>query len=130
LKDRHGPANLQLHLLPIEELPTLRREFDLVVSTGVLHHMADPPAGLKALAGCLRPGGVMALMHYAKYGRIGVELLESVFRDLGLRQDDSSVQLVKDGGITRRRITRTTCSRHPVNSSPPLIRCRRTRSGQ
>lgn len=96
LKDTHGLDNLQLHLLPIEELPTLGRQFDLVVSTGVLHHMADPPAGLRALADCLRPDGVMALMLYAKYGRIGVELLESVFRDLGLRQDDSSVQLVKD----------------------------------
>ena len=96
LKDRHGLANLQLNLLPIEELPTLRREFDLVVSTGVLHHMADPAAGLKALAGCLRPDGVMALMLYAKYGRIGVELLELVFRDLGLGQDEASVQIAKD----------------------------------
>ena len=80
----------------MEELPTLRREFDLVVSTGALHHMADPPAGLKALAGCLRPDGVMALMLYAKYGRIGVELLELVFRDLGLGQDEASVQIAKD----------------------------------
>jgi SAM-dependent methyltransferase len=131
LKDRHGLANLQLHLLPIEELPTLRREFDLVVSTGVLHHMADPPAGLKALAGCLRPDGVMALMLYAKYGRIGVELLESVFRDLGLGQDDASVQLVKDA-------LSTPTADHPiqsylkiaVGSNRPLMRCRRTRSGQ
>ena len=96
LKDKHGLDNLELHLLPIEELSTLGRQFDLIVSTGVLHHMADPPAGLRALAGCLRPDGVIALMLYAKYGRIGVELLESVFRELGLRQDDSSVQLVKD----------------------------------
>ena len=35
-------------------------------------------------------------MLYAEYGRIGVELLESVFRDLGLRQDDASVQIVND----------------------------------
>ena len=35
-------------------------------------------------------------MLYAKYGRIGVEILESVFRDFGLSQDDTSVQLVKD----------------------------------
>jgi hypothetical protein len=35
-------------------------------------------------------------MLYAKYGRTGVELLESVFRDLGLSQDDASVQVVKD----------------------------------
>ena len=58
--------------------------------------MADPLAGLKALAGCLRSDGVMALMLYAKHGRIGVELLESVFRDMGLRQDEASVQVVKD----------------------------------
>lgn len=96
LKDKHGLANLELHQLPIEELSTLGLDFDLVVSTGVLHHMANPLAGLNALAGCLRPDGAMALMLYAKYGRIGVELLESVFRDLGLRQDDASVQLVKD----------------------------------
>lgn len=96
LKDKHGLDNLELHLLPIEELSTLQRDFDLIVSTGVLHHMADPLAGMRSLAGCLRPDGALGVMLYAKYGRAGVELLESVFRDLGLGQDDASVQLVKD----------------------------------
>ena len=96
LKDKHGLTNLELHLLPIEDVATLGVDFDLVVCTGVLHHMADPPVGLAALAGCLRRDGVMALMLYAKYGRIGVELLESAFRDMGLGQDQASVQLVKD----------------------------------
>ena len=96
LKDKHGLWNLELHLLPIEELPTLGLDFDLIVSTGVLHHLADPLAGMKALAGCLRPDGVIAVMLYAKYGRIGVELLQSVFRDMGLGQDDASVQMVKE----------------------------------
>ena len=53
-------------------------------------------AGLKALAGCLRPDGVLGVMLYAKYGRIGVELLQSVFHDLGLGQDDASVRLVRE----------------------------------
>jgi SAM-dependent methyltransferase len=96
LKDKHGLFNLELRLLPIEELPTLGLDFDLVVSTGVLMVMADPLAGMKALARCLRPDGVAAVMLYAKYGRIGVELLQSVFRDIGLHQDDASVQIVKD----------------------------------
>lgn len=96
LKEKHGLKNLELQLLPIEEAASLRRDFDLVVSTGVLHHMADPLAGLSALAGCLRRDGVLALMLYAKYGRIGVEILESAFRDMGLGQDQASVQLVKD----------------------------------
>jgi SAM-dependent methyltransferase len=96
LKDKHGLRNLELHLLPVEELPTLGLDFDLVVSTGVIHHMADPLAGMKALAGCLRRDGALGVMLYARYGRSGVELLESVFRDLELRQDDESVQIVKD----------------------------------
>lgn len=96
LKEKHGLLNLELRLLPIEELPTLGLDFDLIVSTGVLHHLADPLAGMKALARCLRQDGVLGLMLYAKYGRIGVELLQSVFDDLGLRQDEESIQLVKD----------------------------------
>lgn len=96
LKDKHGLANLELHLLPIEEVSALRSDFDLIVSSGVLHHMADPRAGLTALGECLRTDGALGVMLYAKYGRIGVELLESVFRDLGLSQDEASVQLVKD----------------------------------
>lgn len=96
LKDKHRLSNLDLCLMPIEELPTLGRDFDLVVSTGVLHHMADPLTGMKALAACLRRDGAMAVMLYAKYGRLGIDLLESVFRELELVQDDASVQIVKD----------------------------------
>jgi len=51
--------------------------------------------GMKALADVLRPGGVAALMLYARYGRTGVELLQAVFRDLGLGQDEESLRIVK-----------------------------------
>lgn len=96
LKDKHGLWNLELHHLPIEDLPTLGLDFDLIVSTGVLHHMADPLTGMKALGACLRPDGAIGLTLYAKYGRIGVEMLQSVFRDLDLGQDDAGVHTVKD----------------------------------
>ena len=96
LKDKYGLDNLELHLLPIEELLTLGLDFDLVVATGVLDHMEDPLAGMKALAGCLRRDGVIAVTLHAKYGRIGVELMESVFDDMGLRQDKASVKLAKE----------------------------------
>lgn len=96
LKDKHGLQNLELRLLPIEEVSALGRDFELIVCSGVLHHLADPLAGLTALGRCLRSGGALAVMLYAKYGRIGVEMLESVFRELGLSQDETSVQLVKE----------------------------------
>ena len=100
LKDKYALKNLELHRLPIEEVHSLNRDFDLIVSTGVLHHMAEPKTGIKALAACLRPDGVTAIMLYAKYGRIGVEMLQGVFRELGLRQNDPSVLMVKDALAT------------------------------
>lgn len=96
LKEKFGLWNLELHRLPIEEITSLGLDFDLIVSTGVLHHLADPLRGLKTLAQCLRPNGVMGLMLYAKYGRHGVEMLQSAFRDLGMHQDQSSVQMVRE----------------------------------
>ena len=96
LKAKYGMQNLELNLLPIEEIGSLHRDFDLIISTGVLHHLAEPEAGMKALASCLRPDGVMALMLYARYGRIGVEIMQGLFRELGLHQDRVSVNLVNE----------------------------------
>ncbi len=96
LKSKYRLRNLDLHLLPIEEVASLGQDFDLVISTGVLHHLADPKAGMQALADRLRPDGVVALMLYARYGRIGVEILEGVFRDLDLAQDEASIAMVRE----------------------------------
>jgi SAM-dependent methyltransferase len=96
LKDTHGLANLELRLLPIEQAGEIDREFDLIVSTGVLHHLADPVAGAQALAERLAPDGVLALMLYARYGRMGVEMLQSVFRDIGLQQDEASLRVITE----------------------------------
>ena len=96
LKDKYDLANLELHQLPIERVSALDRHFDLIITTGVLHHMADPEEGMRALAECLRPEGVLAVMLYANYGRIGVHLMQSVFKDLGLRQDETSLEIVRD----------------------------------
>lgn len=96
LKNRHQLTNLELHRLPIEEVSSLGRDFDLIMATGVLHHLADPAVGMQALANCLRPDGAVGLMLYARYGRIGVELLQSVFRELRFRQDEESLRMVND----------------------------------
>ena len=96
LKEKYGLTNLDLHLLPIEEVGSLGRDFDLVVSTGVLHHMASPEAGMQALAARLRPDGVAAIMLYARYGRIGVEIMQAIFREIGLAQDEASLFTVKE----------------------------------
>jgi SAM-dependent methyltransferase len=96
LKERYALKNLELHLLPIEEVGSLNRDFDLIMSTGVLHHMASPETGMQALARCLRRDGVAAIMLYAKFGRLGVDMMQEVFREMGLAQDENSLKIVKD----------------------------------
>ena len=58
--------------------------FDLIICTGVLHHLADPDAGLRALRSVLKSEGVMHLMVYAPYGRTGVYMLQEYCRRLGI----------------------------------------------
>lgn len=96
LVEQYAMTNLELHQLPIEDVGSLDRDFDLIITTGVLHHMADPGAGMRALAECLRPEGVLAVMLYASYGRIGVQMMQSVFKDIGLEQDEASLAIVRD----------------------------------
>lgn len=85
LATRHGVHNLELHCLPLEQVDRLDRRFDHVTCTGVLHHLADPDAGLAALRQVLAPGGAVTLMVYATYGRSGVYMLQEYCRRLAVR---------------------------------------------
>ena len=79
----------------LETVAELGLEFDFIESSGVLHHLPDPQAGLAALASVLKPDGVMAIMLYGLYGRVGTYMLQSLFHQLGLKQGDEDVQVVK-----------------------------------
>ena len=92
LKRKHDLTNLEVHQLPIERVGELRTSFDLIVCTGVLHHLADPDAGLRALRSVLRPDGAMHLMVYAPYGRAGIYMLQEFCRRVGIRADDHQIE--------------------------------------
>jgi SAM-dependent methyltransferase len=92
LKRQHNLSNLQVRRLPIERASELETSFDQIVCTGVLHHLADPDAGLKALAGVLKPDGALHLMVYAPYGRAGVYMLQEFCRRLGIQATDEGIR--------------------------------------
>lgn len=56
--------------------------WDYIDCCGVLHHLPDPVAGLRALAGELTPDGGMGLMVYAPLGRTGVYDAQEMLRML------------------------------------------------
>ena len=87
LKRKYNLNNLQVHQLPIERVSELGTSFDQIVCTGVLHHLADPDAGLSALRGVLKPDGAMHLMVYAPYGRTGIYMLQEFCRRIGIHAD-------------------------------------------
>ncbi|MDH5526826.1 MAG: class I SAM-dependent methyltransferase [Nitrospirota bacterium] len=62
--------------------------FDYINCTGVLHHLADPDAGLSALKAVLAPGGAMGLMVYARYGRTGVYQMQELMRLVNDGEED------------------------------------------
>jgi len=84
LQQKHGLANLRLHQLAIERVAEIGETFDQIVCTGVLHHLADPDAGLRALREVLAPEGAMQLMVYAPYGRAGIYMMQAYCRLLGI----------------------------------------------
>jgi SAM-dependent methyltransferase len=84
LKRKYQLANLETRQLRIEDAETLDRRFDLIVCTGVLHHLGDPDAGLRALRSVMKVDGAMLLMVYGRYGRVGIDMLQEYCRRLGI----------------------------------------------
>jgi SAM-dependent methyltransferase len=84
LKRKYDLGNLQVRELAVERAPELGGPFDQIICTGVLHHLADPDAGLAALRAVLAPGGSMHLMVYAPYGRTGVYMMQELCQRLGI----------------------------------------------
>lgn len=64
-----GAANITFRQADILELGRLNRTFDIISSTGVLHHLKNPVDGWRVLAGMVRPGGYMRIALYSRIAR-------------------------------------------------------------
>lgn len=78
-----GLRNITFHTGSLLDLPNMGLgEFDYIDCTGVLHHLPDPAAGMKALSAMLHSEGGMGVMLYGQYGRTGVYPLQEMLRTL------------------------------------------------
>jgi len=64
-----GLRNIHYGQADILELGTLGRTFDMISSSGVLHHLADPLHGWRQLLSLLRPDGLMHVGLYSECAR-------------------------------------------------------------
>jgi len=72
MAERYLVTNVEFQRRDILALPPSGEQFDMVDCVGVIHHMRDPAAGLRALLACLRRGGLLRLGVYSRSGRAAI----------------------------------------------------------
>ena len=72
--------------------------FDYITSLGVLHHMPDPEAGLRALTAVLAADGGMGLMVYGLPGRSHIYSMQETLRRLtsGIEDREQKLAVARD----------------------------------
>ncbi len=99
---QRGLQNVQLaevDLMSLDGLTTPDGGFDLIYSSGVIHHLSDPVAGLSRLCQVLAPHGSLVLMVYGTIGRRGIKrvmraLAQWVDKDAPLSEQLASSRLL------------------------------------
>jgi SAM-dependent methyltransferase len=76
MAQRFDVTNIEFKLLDILDVKKLKKVFDYIVCTGVLHHMESPQAGLNALESVLASNGYMRLALYSKSARSGLPAIK------------------------------------------------------
>ena len=67
--DELGLRQIKLAQADILELGVLQRRFPYIECAGVLHHLAEPVAGLRVLSSLLEQGGIIQLALYSRRAR-------------------------------------------------------------
>jgi ubiquinone/menaquinone biosynthesis C-methylase UbiE len=116
LAETHNVKNVRFYNLAIEQLPELGLTFDFVSASGVLHHLPDPAAGLKAIGDVLDPQGAISIMLYGKYGRTGVYMLQEALRLVNQAEAQATPTLSDERIRFAYQLAQQVPSRHPMAS--------------
>jgi len=84
--------NVRFGLADILKLGELGQQFDIIQSTGVLHHMHDPMAGWKVLTGCLKPGGFMLIALYSETARKSIVAARNFVKKQGFESTAEGIR--------------------------------------
>jgi tetratricopeptide (TPR) repeat protein len=97
-----GITHIDYNQADILELGNLDRQFDLVESVGVLHHLGDPMAGWQVLVDLLKPGGMMKIGLYSETARKGVVEGRSLIAEKGYTSSPDDIRRCRQDIIAMR----------------------------
>jgi tetratricopeptide (TPR) repeat protein/SAM-dependent methyltransferase len=90
--DSLGLTDIAYGQADILAIRTIEKTFDVIDSVGVLHHMADPQAGWRALLGVLRLRGCMRIGLYSEIGRRHIVAARRLIAEWGYGQSDDEIR--------------------------------------
>lgn len=85
-------TNIQFIQGNILDAHKLNQQFDVINSTGVLHHMEDPEAGWRSLCAILKPGGIMRISLYSELARTRIVAARELIQQNGLRGELADIK--------------------------------------
>ena len=90
----HGVRGVEFRAGDLRDPLALQGDFGMIDAYGVLHHLEDPLAGLRALAARLVPGGILRVMVYSSYARREEESIRRALRLLKVRDPETVRSLI------------------------------------
>jgi len=91
-----GIENIEYMQADILDLGQLNKQFDIIESAGVLHHMDNPMAGWKVLTDCLKPGGLMKIGLYSELARQHIVKIREEISKAGIGSSDAEMKSFRD----------------------------------
>jgi len=90
-----GFRNVEYMQADILDLGKLERQFDIVESAGVLHHMLDPMVGWKVLTDCLKSGGLMKIGLYSELARQHIVKIREEISQSSIGSSDDAMRIFR-----------------------------------
>ena len=94
--DELAIENIEYVQADILDLGQLNKQFDIIESGGVLHHMEYPMAGWKVLKDRLKPGGLMKIGLYSELARQHIVKIRKEISNAGIGSSDEDMKSFRD----------------------------------
>ena len=88
--------NIEYMQADILDLGKLNKQFDIIESVGVLHHMDNPMKGWKLLTDCLKPGGLMKIGLYSELARQNIVKIRNEISQQDIGTGDAAMKYFRD----------------------------------
>jgi len=95
-----GISNVEYAQADILELGSLEKRFDIIASSGVLHHLAEPEKGWRVLAQLLQPDGCMHIGLYSERAHRNLIAAQRFLAERGFTPSVESIRRARQELVT------------------------------